>query len=192
MALIFNNNLLNQLFGKKFNSISIIPIDVTLNEVHRRSNSLTRRAVEGGATITDNVIILPDTVTMNCIIKDTLLGDSWEEKLDKIDQIRRAREPFDIVTSLGAYDSMFFDGSIVINRDVTTNTVLAFSATFSKVFIIETLSEAVPKESIKSGHEKTVAPSEGLGKKQLLDQSEARIQSGLFILRGLTEGVQVF
>ena len=164
MALIFNNNLLNQLFGKKFNSISIVPVDVTPSEVHRLTNSLTRRTVEGGATITDNVIILPDTVTMNCIIKDSLFGDSWEEKLAKIKQIRRARQPFDIVTSLGAYDSMFFDGSIVINRDVTTNTVLAFSATFSKLFIIETLSEAVPKEASKKP--KVFAGKEDVGNNQ--------------------------
>jgi len=171
MALIFNNNLLNQLFGKKFNSISIVPVDITLSEVHRRSNSLTRRAVEGGATITDNVIILPDTVTMNCIIKDSLLGETWQEKFDKINQIRIAREPFDIVTSLGSYDSMFFDGSIVINRDVTTNTVLAFSATFSKIFIIETFSEAVPKEASKK--EVVTAPAEDLGKKQPQENTEA-------------------
>lgn len=147
MAILFNNNLLNKLFGVEFNKISVIPIDVTVSETHTRNQSITRRAIEAGGTITDNVIILPDTVSMNCIIKSDLLGESFTEKLAKIDQIRLAREPFDIVTSLGTYESMFFDGAISINRDVSNNTVLAFRANFSHIDIIETISEKVPKDS---------------------------------------------
>lgn len=171
MAIIFNSNLLNQLFGAKFNSISSIPVDVTLSETHRRTNSLTRRAVEGGATITDNVIIQPDSVRMNCIIKSNLLGETWKEKLDKIDQIFRAREPFDIVTSLGAYENMFFDGGLNINRDVTNNTVLQFAATFSSILIIESVSEAVPRG--RSKEPKKTDPAEDLGKKQAQENTAA-------------------
>jgi len=187
MALIFNNNLLNQLFGRKFNQISIIPVDVTINETHRRSTSLTRRAVEGGATITDNARILPDTVTMNCIIKNDLLGDSWEEKLEKIEQIRRAREPFDIVTSLGTYDNMFFHGSLVINRDVSNNTVLAFSATFSKVFIIQAVSEVVPMSASKKPQR--TAPSEDKGKTAAVENTPAATEKKRSILFSAASGL---
>ena len=96
MALIFNNNLLNQLFGREFNKISVVPVDVTLSETHTRNQSITRRTIEGGESKVDNIIILPDSVSMNCIIKSDLFGDSFEEKLSKIDQIRLAREPFDV------------------------------------------------------------------------------------------------
>ena len=183
MAILFNNNLLNKLFGVEFNKISVIPVDLTINETHNRNQSITRRAIEAGGTITDNVIILPDSVSMSCIIKSDLLGDSFTEKLAKIDQIRLAREPFDIVTSLGTYESMFFDGVISINRNVSNNTVLAFTTTLSHIDIIETISESVPKaDSGKTeSSQRKNAPSEDLGKQQQQPE-EAAVQkeSALF------------
>ena len=132
-------------------------------------------------------MILPDSVSMSCIIKSDLLGDSFEEKLNKIDQLRKAREPFDIVTSLGTYESMYFSGAIVINRDVSNNTVLAFSASFSHIDIIETITEAVPKdESGKDDASKRKnAPSADAGKKQTQTDSEANAGKKSSILGSL-------
>ena len=99
MALIFNNNLLNELFGREFNKISVLPLDVTISEAHSLNQRMTSRPVEGGGTFTDNIIIDPTTLTMSCIVTSSIFGDSWEDKLNTIEQIRRAREPFDVVTS---------------------------------------------------------------------------------------------
>ena len=180
MALIFNNNLLNQLFGKEFNKISVVPIDVTISETHTRNQSMTRRTIEGGSTKVDNVIILPSSVSMDCLIKSDLFGDSFEEKLNKIDQIRFAREPFDIVTSLGVYESMFFDGSMTINRDVSNNTVLAFSATFSQLDFITTDSTIVPAGESKIAP--IADPKIDVGKKQApetIEENSSLLFSGL-------------
>jgi hypothetical protein len=181
MALIFNNNLLNTLFGSQFNSISVIPIDVTISETHSRQQQITRRAIEGGATVTDGVMILPDSVSMSGIIKSDLLGDSWQEKLAKIDQIRLAREPFDVVTSLGTYESMFFDGSLVIDRSTSNNTVLSFSATLSHIDIIETVSELVPEADSGKDDEgrRKNAPAIDAGKKQPQPDTEPEKKSSI-------------
>lgn len=175
MALIFNNNLLNTLFGAEFSSISVIPIDVTVSEVHSRNQTITRRAIEGGSTVSDGVLILPDSVTIRGIIKSDLLGDSWSEKLSKIDQIRLAREPFDVVTSLQTYESMFFDGPITFDRTTSNNTVLSFYATLSHIDILETISTAVPaKDSGKDAEgQRRNAPAENPGKKQLQEDAPA-------------------
>ena len=175
MALIFNNNLLNQLFGVEFSRISVIPIDVTVSEIHSRNQTITRRAIEGGSTVSDGVLILPDSVTIRGIIKSDLLGDSWSEKLSKIDQIRLAREPFDVVTSMQTYESMFFDGPITFDRTTSNNTVLSFYATLSHIDILETISTTVPaKASGKDAEgQRKNAPSENLGKKQLQQDSAA-------------------
>lgn len=171
MALIFNNNLLNQLFGREFNKISVIPVDVTLSETHNRNQAITRRTIEGGQDKVDNIIILPDSVSMSCVIKSDLFGDSFEEKLSKIDQIRLAREPFDIVTSLGVYESMFFEGALTINRDTSTSTVLAFTATFSHLDFITTETTTVPAGASKLA---TITdPAENVGKKQAIDTVES-------------------
>lgn len=183
MALLFNNNLLNKLFGVEFNKISVLPIDVTINETHTRNQTITRRAIENGATVTDGVLILPDSVSMDCIMKGSLLGDSIEEKLSKIDQIRLAREPFDIVTSFGVYESMFFDGAITFNRDTSNNTVLMFTANFSHIDIISTISTTVPAADSKDS--KRLAPKVDSGKSQLEIDSAAdnksSILGGLFL-----------
>ena len=179
MALLFNNNLLNTLFGAEFNSISVIPVDVTISESHSRNQVITRRAIEGGSSVTDGIMIMPDSVTMECLIKSDLLGDSWQEKLAKIDQIRLSREPFDIVTSLGTYESMFFDGAITINRDNLNTSVLMFSATFSHIDIIETISTTVPKAA--SGKDQSSIrknePKVDAGKKQLTEAPQSTLRS---------------
>jgi len=185
MALIFNNNLLNTLFGRQFNKIGVIPIDVTVSESHQRNQNITRRAIEGGSSKVDNVIILPDTVTMNCIVKSDLLGDSFDEKLNKIDQIRLAREPFDVVTSLGVYENVFFDGPLTINRDVSNNTVLAFTATMTALDFINTETSIVPRAA--SSREN--APAESLGKKQLVEDTEPNTEKKSSVLFKLTGGI---
>tara|TARA_R100001198_G_C5175577_1_gene174461 strand:- start:528 stop:890 length:363 start_codon:yes stop_codon:yes gene_type:complete len=108
-------------------------------------------------------------------MKNNLLGDSYQEKLSKINQLRLTKEPFDIITSLGVYESMFFDGSIIINRDVTTQNVLAFSATFSHIDILETVTTKVPKSSSGKNDAsiRKNAPSVDAGKQQPKDDSSA-------------------
>ena len=143
MALIFNNNLLNELFGRDFNKISVLPIDVTVSESHSLNQRMTSRPVQGGGTFTDNMIIDPDTLTMSCIVTSSLFGDSWEDKLNTIEQIRKSREPFDVVTSLRTYENMGFSGPLVINRTVANNTVLQFDVSLKQVIIISSVTEQV-------------------------------------------------
>ncbi len=168
MALIFNNNLLNELFGREFNKISALPIDVTISETHSLNQRMTSRPVEGGGTFTDNMIIDPTTLTMSCIVTSSLFGDSWEDKLNKIEQIRKAREPFDVVTSLRTYENMGFSGPITINRTVSNNTVLAFDVGLKEVIIISSITEQVPaKESGKTEEAiQKQAPKKDAGKIQ--------------------------
>ena len=168
MALIFNNNLLNDLFGREFNKISVLPLDVTISETHSLNQRMTSRPVEGGGTFTDNAIIDPTTLTMSCIVTSSLFGGSWEDKLNTIEQIRTAREPFDVVTSLRTYESMFFSGPITINRTVSNNTILAFDVSLKQMIIISSVTEQVPaKESGKTEDAiQKQAPAQDAGKIQ--------------------------
>ena len=168
MALIFNNNLLNELFGREFNKISVLPLDVTISETHSLNQRMTSRPVEGGGTFTDNAIIDPTTLSMSCIVTSSLFGDSWEDKLNTIEQMRAAREPFDVVTSLKTYESMFFSGPITINRTISNNTVLAFDVSLKQLIIISSVTEQVPaKESGKTEADvQKQAPAQDAGKVQ--------------------------
>ena len=190
MALIFNNNLLNDLFGREFNKISVLPLDVTISETHSLNQRMTSRPVEGGGTFTDNAIIDPTTLTMSCIVTSSLFGDSWEDKLNTIEQIRTAREPFDVVTSLRTYESMFFSGPITINRTVSNNTILAFDVSLKQMIIISSVTEQVPaKESGKTeGEIQKQAPSQDAGKIQ--GQADTETNGGIKSL--LVSGSELF
>lgn len=168
MALIFNNNLLNELFGREFNKISVLPIDVTVSESHSLNQRMTSRPVQGGGTFTDNMIIDPDTLTMSCIVTSSLFGDNWEDKLNTINQIRKSREPFDVVTSLQVYANMGFSGPLVINRTVANNTVLQFDVGLKQAIIISSVTEQVPTDEsgkTEEGKQKQ-APGQDAGKVQ--------------------------
>ena len=177
MALIFNNNLLNELFGREFNKISVLPLDVTISETHSLNQRMTSRPVEGGGTFTDNAIIDPTTLTMSCIVTSSLFGDSWEDKLNTLEQIR-------------TYESMFFSGPITINRTVSNNTILAFDVSLKQMIIISSVTEQVPaKESGKTeGDIQKQAPAQDAGKIQ--GQADTKTNGGIKSL--LVSGSELF
>lgn len=181
--LIFEPGKLRKLFGSDYNQISVIPIDVTQVETHNFNHTITRKPVQDGATIADNILIEPDSVTIQGIFTDrsilsqgidlveSVLDDgftpstmsTWEDKLAKLHEIRKLREPFTLVTSLGTYKNMFFDGSIVVNRELTTSDALFFTATLTGINIISSRTTQVPAGALKN--DKKMAPKKDVGKK---------------------------
>lgn len=185
--LIFEPGKLRKLFGSDYNQISVIPIDVTQVETHTFNHTITRKPVQDGATISDNILIEPDSVTIQGIFTDqsllnkgielaqSALDDgftpstmsTWEDKLAKLHEIRKMREPFTLVTSLGTYKNMFFDGPITVNRDLTTSDALFFTATLTGINIISARTTQVPASAMgdKNGGAKRMAPKKDVGKK---------------------------
>lgn len=184
---IFEPGVLRRMFGNDYNQISVIPIDVTQAEVHSFGHTITKKPVQDGATIADNIIIEPDRVTISGIFTDKsliqkgldfaieLLDDgfsataytTWEDKLAKLHEIRKLREPFTLVTSLGTYQNMFFDGDITVNRDLTTSDALFFTTTLSGINIIQARTTQVPASAMddaKNGGAKNMAPKKDVGK----------------------------
>lgn len=185
--LIFEPGILRKMFGNDYNQISVIPIDVTQTENHMFGHTITKKPVQDGATIADNIIIEPDRVTITGIFTDQsllnkgldlaggLLGDgvapssfsTWEDKLAKLHEIRKMREPFTLVTSLGTYKNMFFDGDIAVNRDLTTSEALFFTTTLCGINIIASRTTQVPASAMaddKNGGAKKMAPKKDVGK----------------------------
>ena len=68
--LIFEPGKLRKLFGSDYNQISVIPIDVTQVETHTFNHTITRKPVQDGAAICDNILIEPDSVTIQVIFTD--------------------------------------------------------------------------------------------------------------------------
>lgn len=180
MALLFSPDTLRNIFGASYNQISTLPITVTVKETHSYDQIVTDKPVEDGATIADNIILQPDQITIQGIFADDQIADrvvdaitslsfdaltsyaTYEEKLQMLQAIRKAREPFDVVTSLVTYKNMFFSGPITIDRDATTATALFFNCTLKGIGIIQSRTTKVPAESTKDP--KKMAPKKDKGK----------------------------
>ena len=132
---------------RNVNYLSVLPLDVTIIETHVLQQKVTDKPVEGGARVADNIILLPEQVTMGgYMITDKQF--SVNEKMDMLNQLRESREPFTVVTSLKVYEDMFFAGDIYIYRTKASLGALNFSVKLKRIILIENQSDKVPKEKV--------------------------------------------
>lgn len=165
MALIFDPGTLRRLFGPQFNSISTLQVDVTLSESHELPSTVTEKPVEDGSNINDNVILNNTKVSISGVLTDDRLGTSQAEKWRALQDIRRSREPFTVVTSLGAYENMIFT-SISASRDVSSVGAVFFNADLTQVRIISSETVQVPLRAIPEQRKAKQAPKQDKGKQQ--------------------------
>lgn len=194
MALVFENSVLQKLFGDSFSQWATLPIDVTLEEQELNTIQVTNRPVQSGAVISDNIIIQPKRFVIEGIFGNDNLYDSaerfissggagnnksWQDKKAVIDELIRAREPFDIVTNFGIYPNCFFlDFSPVSNREFSN--ALRFTATLQQIPFIESETTEIPKSAQKDPAQ--TAPAQDRGKVQKTEQSSSSDSS---ILSGI-------
>lgn len=165
MALIFDPGTLRGLFGPQFNSISTLQVDVTLSESHELPSTVTEKPVEDGSNINDNVILNNTKVSISGVLTDDRLGTSQAEKWRALQDIRRSREPFTVVTSLGAYENMIFT-SISASREVSSVGAVFFNADLTQVRIISSETVQVPLRAIPESRKAKQAPKQDKGKQQ--------------------------
>jgi hypothetical protein len=165
MALIFDPGTLRGLFGPQFNSISTLQVDVTLSESHELPSTVTEKPVEDGSNINDNVILNNTKVSISGVLTDDRLGTSQAEKWRALQDIRRSREPFTVVTSLGAYENMIFT-SIGASREVSSVGAVFFNADLTQVRIISSETVQVPLRAIPESRKAKQAPKQDKGKQQ--------------------------
>lgn len=165
MALIFDPGKLRELFGGRFNLISTLQVDVTLTESHELASTVTEKPVEDGSNINDNVILSNAKLSIAGVLTDERLGTSQFDKWRALNDIRRLREPFTVVTSLGAYTNMIFT-SISASREVSNVGAVFFNADLTQVRIISSETVQVPLRAIPESRKAKQAPKQDKGKQQ--------------------------
>lgn len=120
-------------------------IDATVAESHEFSSEVTEHPVENGADIADNVRAQPLRVVLDCIVSDTPIGVVADARTsdelpssqayDLLLDIRDAREPVSIETSLRTFDNMMLE-SLSIPRSPGNGHALRFTASFVQVTLI--------------------------------------------------------
>lgn len=125
------------------------PIDVAIVEDHAMESEVTRYPVESGADVSDNIRNLPVVITIEGVVSDTPIGaialdesrrpdagapSPSVDAYNRIIAIRDEKEPIEIETSLGKFESMVLT-SLGITRDRTTGKALKFTAKFEQVIV---------------------------------------------------------
>ena len=118
-------------------------IDAAPLEQHGFNSTVTSHPVEKGADITDHVVVQPETVTLECIVSDTPIGDAADardggvpsaEVFARLIAIRDAREPVEVETSLTTFSNMILESLSIPTRD---GDALNFRASFKQLVLIE-------------------------------------------------------
>lgn len=176
------------------------PIDVELSSTTSFESEATEYPVESGADITDHVRARPIEVEIEGLVSDTPIGAIARDPsrlatagftrpsvdaYTRLQQIRDAREPVTIETSLDVYDNMMLI-ELSAPREASQGTAFKFTAKFRQVTLVTnnrtTVRVAIPGAAGKQnlGH-KPMTPKE-------LEADIARRQSLIAFHSGVISG----
>ena len=123
--------------------IGDIVMDVTVEERHEDTLTITDHPVEKGAEISDHAFKNPMSVVITAgkgaSDGDTVPKETYEALLD----LQESREPFSIVTGKRDYENMLVQ-SISVTTDSDTENVLMVILECREVIIVETETTQVP------------------------------------------------
>lgn len=128
-------------------------IDAVPSEDHSFASEVTSHPVEEGADITDHVRAQPITVSLDCVVSDTPVGEMATRRGDvdadgvpmarpssvafeRLVAIRDARQPVVVETALHVYRDMVLQ-SLSVPRAVGNGDALRFRATFVQVKLVK-------------------------------------------------------
>ena len=111
-------------------SIGEIFPDVVIKESHEDGLEITEHPVEQGAAVNDHAYKKPETVTIRAGVSDSNSAGNdkaAQEYYDKLLDLQKRREPFDIVTRRRLHKNMLLE-SISVVTDANTENALIFTA----------------------------------------------------------------
>lgn len=154
------------LFVPQRPKIGALEFDVSIDEAHSSSVTVTRNPVEQGAKITDNAVEEPDTLELTLRISNTPIVSAdqagaispfrAEEAYTELLAMKSARQPVKAITSLRVYNSMIIVG-VRVQRDVTTGNVLAVRVSLIEIRTATSLTIAAPVAREPRGGKKKAA-----------------------------------
>lgn len=149
---------------------------VVLEENHEDGLNITEHPVEQGATINDHAWIKPRTVTIRAGQSDCGQGEGASREIyDKLLELQRSREPFEIVTGKQLYKNMLLE-TLTVVTDATTEQALIISASCREVIIVQTQVTSVPPRARHKKPGKTGATTDK-GQKQA--KSKSMLKAGV-------------
>lgn len=122
--------------------IGNITVDAVLSETHRFASSITENPVENGSIYSDNVVLLPVVLEMECRISDATAsfarfnypGRSNESYKDLV-RLQTKREVFSVITGINIYQNMLFE-ELSIPRAAADGQSIRFSAVLKEILVV--------------------------------------------------------
>lgn len=153
-----DGNVLSQapesVYVRPVRSIGDIVMDVTIEEQHADDVEPTGHPVENGANIADHAIIQPSTVTIVAGASDsggTSTGDKRSVEIyQKLLELQKTREPFDLVTGKRVYKNMLI-ASLGSTTDRETENALIVTAELQEIIMATVQVVAIPRSRQKRG-----------------------------------------
>lgn len=143
------------IYGKKNASIGGITVDAAVREVHDTECDITDYPVEADTDKTDHVQMRPESLMIEGVITDTpvtlsvinaatglvetamsYLGKSSRSKdaYDKLCELQKKREPFQVVTGLKVYNNMILK-NLHVPRTAQTGNAIHFTARLRQILV---------------------------------------------------------
>lgn len=118
-------------------------LDATIREEHDLRFAKTTHPIESRLFVTDHVIELPRTLVMDVVVTnhpDSLVPNTNKNRAkllqDKLEQLAKRREPFDVMTSLRGYTDMVIT-SVRTPRSLATTNALVITVTMEQIEFAE-------------------------------------------------------
>lgn len=136
--------------------------DVVVEEQHEDSLQITEHPVEQGAAVNDHAFKKPEVVTIRGGVSDSSPGGGEKpsvEFYEKLLELQKKREPFDIVTGKRQHKNMLLESITEITGQDTENSLM-FTAQCREVIIVKTQVASVPPRKNHANPGKTGATTD--------------------------------
>lgn len=131
-----------------------IQFAIVIEEVHEDKAVITEHPVEQGAKINDHAYMEPAKLTIKAGHSDTEGAGASREIYEKLLELMRKREPFDIVTGKRLYQNMLIE-AVSITTDLTTENALLVAADCREVIIVKVETAEVPERKAQKNPART-------------------------------------
>lgn len=144
----------------KFEGIKVISFDASLSESHAHNANVTQNPVETGANISDNITILPVSLSITGFITDTPVkilqglrdSDSGSGSFSSTAHedllfLFNSKTPFKVVTGLETYENMVLTG-LTFPRDPKTGKSITFQCQLTEIIFATFEDEALDNENV--------------------------------------------
>lgn len=148
-------------------SVGGIEFDALIDESRTLSATVPEYAVEYGFSVSDAIILSPETLTMTLFVTDTPV--TWKNRhgsgpgrvelvCKQIEELYFKGEPVTIVTSDATYTSMAIE-SLTIGKTLETGYAREIPISFKKIRLTSSKTTTIPDSYGKSGSTKAAAGS---------------------------------